>query len=89
MINLTGNPVLKSPISYLSQIEIIQQNWGSWAPIFYYAAIYINFLLCIWILDHGFDAGWGMDLTLFLSISAMFVPIMIGFPLIWLASKAG
>ena len=89
MINLNGNPILKSPISYLSQIEIIQQNWGSWAPIFYYAAFFINFLLCIWIIDYGFDSGWGIDLTMLLSISAMLLPVIIGLPLIWLISKSG
>ncbi len=89
MFDLIQNPALKSPISYLSQIEIVSQSWGNWSPAVYYAAIFLNFLLCIKIYDYGVDAGWGIDFTLFLSISAMLVPIMIGLPLIWLVSKSG
>jgi hypothetical protein len=71
------------------QIEIVSQSWGYWAPAIYYGAIFVNFLLCIWLIDYGFDSGWGIDLTLLLSISAMLVPVMIGVPAIWLLSKSG
>jgi hypothetical protein len=89
VLEINTSPALKSPISYLSQIEIVSQSWGYWAPAIYYAAIFINFLFCIWLLDYGCDAGWGFDLSAILSISAMFIPIMIGVPAIWLLSKSG
>jgi len=82
--NLFASPLLWTPpIRYANQFDMAYQNWGFWGMVLFYPVLFLNFLSCIKIIEYGIESGWGQDLIYLLTFSAMFLPIMIGIPLIW------
>lgn len=73
---------------YLSQFDIAYRSWGFWGMVLFYPAIFGNFLLGIKIIETGIEKKWDADYIIHpLLIASIFLPLMIGMPLIWIVQR--